>query len=266
MAQNCRSLKQSSSQLWSIGLWPSSPQATTVINLGCSLEIFWLKIHSNMLVLAHGPSMAFCYTWEVTSKALTMAYKTLWNLAPLRSSIPKQSFFSSLCSALVTLVTLTINLWIPIPSPTSSRGLSTDCFSASSCGSFPYLFSGLCSNVWPPVTLTSVTRNFLILTFPSKHLLPDINFSTRISAGGGQVLFPIHCRISSLQAMLGSWLNFHNSFNIWMNKINRDVNEEMDLAMALNTPWLVPWTHQFYFKQDITDNTAIYMQSDIQGY
>lgn len=54
-----------------------------------------------MLVLAHGPSMAFCYTWEVTSKALTMAYKTLLNLAPLHSSIPQQSFLSSLCSALV---------------------------------------------------------------------------------------------------------------------------------------------------------------------
>lgn len=27
------------------------------------------------------------------------------------------------------------------------------------------------------------------------------------------------------------------------------------LAMALNIPKLVPWTQQFYFKQDITDTT-----------
>lgn len=111
-----------------------------------------------MLVLAHGPPMASCYTWEVTSKALTMAYKTLCNLASLHSSIPKQCFLSSPRSALVT--------WAPWQSLNSQLH---SCFSQGSFhwlffsifrSSFPYLFSGLWSNVTssesplqPPVTL-----------------------------------------------------------------------------------------------------------------
>lgn len=163
-----------------------------------------------MLVLAHGPPMASCYTWEVTSKALTMAYKTLCNLASLHSSIPKQSFLSSPRSALVT--------WAPWQS------LNSQLYSCFSQGSFHWLFFSIfrwlisltffrplvkCHLLRQPSpttchSLTSVTQNFLTLTLPSKYLLPDIICSTRISVARGQVLCSIHCGISSLQPRLGA--------------------------------------------------------------